>query len=166
MILVFPIACFPLNHFYSMHTEGGMDPQASSARKQYEVVAKQEIKEHEVIAEYVGKVVDVIYSITLYAYYIKSFKNEKVCYRSEVDNKGMIYVTDIYYPLGLPGCCYQSKLCIDAQTEGNESRYINSISPTTPSYIKQNASMSTVWCRGTNSGIIKQFLMIPPHSYY
>jgi hypothetical protein len=39
------------------------------------------------------------------------------------------------------------QLCLDAEHEGNEMRYVNSVAPTTAFYIKQNATMATVWCR-------------------
>eukprot|EP01124_Arcella_intermedia_P011400 TRINITY_DN177_c0_g1_i12.p4 TRINITY_DN177_c0_g1~~TRINITY_DN177_c0_g1_i12.p4 ORF type:complete len:118 (+),score=26.43 TRINITY_DN177_c0_g1_i12:985-1338(+) len=37
-------------------------------------------------------------------------------------------------------------LCIDAEKYGNEARFINSVTPNSPSYIVQNATLTTVWC--------------------
>jgi hypothetical protein len=39
------------------------------------------------------------------------------------------------------------QLCLDAEHEGNEMRFVNSVAPTTAFYIRQNATMSTLWCR-------------------
>jgi len=56
---------------------------------------------------------------------------------------------------------WEDALCVDAESYGNEARYINSVTPTTPPYFKQNATMSTVWCRGELRVIISATRFIP-----
>jgi hypothetical protein len=58
------------------------------------------------------------------------------------------YVAMFYFGSSLPQSLRDNPMCIDAQESGNEMRFINSVSPITPPDITQNATMSTVWCRG------------------
>lgn len=58
------------------------------------------------------------------------------------------YVAMFYFGSSLPQSLRDNPMCIDAQEGGNEMRFINSVSPITPPDITQNATMSTVWCRG------------------
>jgi hypothetical protein len=90
---------------------------------QYEAIAAVDIAPNEFITEYTGH----------------------VCYQQNCPSS--MYCANLWYPDDLPGILYQNSLCIDAAREGNEARFINSVTPTTPAYIKQNASMNTVWCR-------------------
>jgi hypothetical protein len=46
-------------------------------------------------------------------------------------------------------------LVIDAADVGNETRYINSVNSHTALFIRQNATMNTVWCRGAIRIIIE-----------
>eukprot|EP01121_Diplochlamys_sp_Union-15-3_P011492 TRINITY_DN3341_c0_g1_i1.p1 TRINITY_DN3341_c0_g1~~TRINITY_DN3341_c0_g1_i1.p1 ORF type:complete len:270 (+),score=31.59 TRINITY_DN3341_c0_g1_i1:100-810(+) len=86
--------------------------------KQYEAVALKNFKKDEVICEYVG---EVHYSASKESDYT-------VCF-------------------WLPDCVKNNLkipfLCIDSLNLGNEARFINTITATTPKYVKQNASMHT-----------------------
>jgi hypothetical protein len=92
--------------------------------KQYEVIAIEDFEEEDFIGEYVGKVI-----------YQKDILDSK-------------YVAMFYFGSSLPQSLRDNPMCIDAQEGGNEMRFINSVSPITPPDITQNATMSTVWCRG------------------
>jgi len=56
---------------------------------------------------------------------------------------------------------FEDDLCLDAEEYGNEARFMNSVSPTTPPHIQKNASMSTVWCRGELRIIVSAVRKIP-----
>jgi len=56
---------------------------------------------------------------------------------------------------------FDDEICLDAEEQGNEARFMNSVSPTTPPYIQKNASMSTVWCRGELRIIVSAVRNIP-----
>jgi len=91
--------------------------------KQYEVRASVHIEKDEMIGEYVGRV------------------------RYQKDITDSHYVANFWYPEDMEESLGDKQLCIDAEFEGNEMRFVNSVAPTTAFYIKQNATMSTVWCR-------------------
>lgn len=40
------------------------------------------------------------------------------------------------------------ELIVDAGQQGNEARFINSVSPTTPAYLRPNCELVTLWVRG------------------
>ncbi|ELR12668.1 SET domain containing protein [Acanthamoeba castellanii str. Neff] len=90
--------------------------------KQYEVRALVDIESEDMIGEYVGRV------------------------RYQKDIEDSQYVANFWYPPEL-GDLGDKQLCLDAEHEGNEMRFVNSVAPTTAFYIRQNATMSTLWCR-------------------
>jgi len=92
---------------------------ASLGHRQYELVAARDIEDGEWIGEYTGM----------------------VDYRG---NCGKKYTAAYYTPGSVD--FNDGDLCVDGERYGNETRYINSLSPTTPLYIKKNATMATVWC--------------------
>jgi len=91
--------------------------------KQFEAVALKDINEEEMICEYVGRV----------KYYNQVLEST--------------YVAEFRMPDSFPNNFKEKQLCIDALEEGNEARFINSITALTAPHIKQNASMHSVWCR-------------------
>lgn len=111
---------------------------AHNARPQYEVVALHDIDKGQVLGEYVGV----------------------VRYAEEAASE---YVATIYTPndADLPRRLIDHPLVIDASTLGNETRYINSVTATTPFFIRRNATMNTVWCRGRLRIIIEATHDIP-----
>lgn len=110
---------------------------ASAGARQYETVACRKIFCHEVLDEYTGTV-----------RYLSEPQAKDNCYVARMcwpdddedddDNKD----GNKFFDRQL------SALVVDAQRVGNETRYINSVSATTPPSVQQNARMETVWCRG------------------
>jgi hypothetical protein len=103
---------------------------------QYEVVAGREIDDGEVIGEYVGV----------------------VKFADEADSE---YVAALYWPDNLPDDLARRPLVIDAAELGNETRYINSVNNETAHFIRQNATMNTVWCNGMLRILISATRHIP-----
>jgi len=89
------------------------------AKRQYELVAARNINEGEWIGEYTGTV---------------DFRI----------NCGQKYTAAYYMPDTVD--LVDGDLCVDGENYGNETRYINSLSPSSPDYITKNATMTTVWC--------------------
>jgi len=98
---------------------------AAGKCKQYEVLAARDIYCHEVLDEYVGVV-----------RYLHDIENER-------DN---FYVAQLLWSDQLASSV--PPLVIDAKDVGNETRYVNSVSATTPPSVVENARLETVWCRG------------------
>eukprot|EP01087_Luapelamoeba_hula_P004395 TRINITY_DN14341_c0_g1_i1.p1 TRINITY_DN14341_c0_g1~~TRINITY_DN14341_c0_g1_i1.p1 ORF type:complete len:395 (+),score=28.29 TRINITY_DN14341_c0_g1_i1:174-1187(+) len=89
--------------------------------KQFEVFASRDFVEDEIIGEYVG-VVRLV--------------------SEDVISK---YTATVFMPPDLPLELAGLELVIDAQHDGNETRFINSVTASSPPFIKQNASMRTLW---------------------
>ena len=129
---------------------------------QYEAIAREDIAEGEYIGEYAGRVKYTSDSTATSMYVaVRAIK-------IHFDKPHLAILTcyfhqNLFFADGLPEILYKTPLCIDSQHEGNETRFINSISPTSPPYITQNASMSTVWCRGQ---VPTPALLFPKHSQY
>eukprot|EP00026_Physarum_polycephalum_P002757 Phypoly_transcript_02765.p1 GENE.Phypoly_transcript_02765~~Phypoly_transcript_02765.p1 ORF type:complete len:846 (+),score=188.15 Phypoly_transcript_02765:142-2679(+) len=118
----------------------GNEPKKARTR-QYEAVAIQDIKMDDFIGEYIGRV-----------------RYENPATRNP-------YVTSMFVPTNPK---FRAKmgdsflgLCVDSSVEGNETRFINSITRDTPCHIQQNATMDTVWCRGQLRVIIRAIQLIP-----
>jgi len=110
------------------------DTMYHGSRCQFEAVAIEDIAPDEFICEYVGRI-----------------KFHRDCPNSR-------YIAAFWKPESVN---WEDALCVDAESYGNEARYINSVTPTTPPYFKQNATMSTVWCRGELRVIISATRFIP-----
>jgi len=95
--------------------------KSGKSQEQYELVASVDIENEDWICEYTG-------SLTFRRYY------------------GQKYATSVFMPENIS--FEDGELCIDAETCGNEARYINSVTPFTAPYIKKNATLITVWCAG------------------
>jgi len=117
--------------------ENGIDKETfdlSDTYCQFEAVAIADIEPDQFICEYVGRV-----------------RYHRDCLNSR-------YIAAFWQPENIN---FEDTLCIDAEYHGNEARFINSVTPTTPLHIKQNATMSTVWCRGELRIIISALRFIP-----
>jgi len=116
--------------------------QKTTRSRQFEAIAAGDIKKDDFIGEYVGRV---------------RYENP-----STLRNP---YVTSILVPANLKFRTKMGKefagLCIDSSAEGNETRFINSVTRQSPIHIKQNATMNTVWCRGQLRVIISAKKFIP-----
>jgi hypothetical protein len=120
-----------------LEQRGKTDPKYA---KQYEAVAASDIEPSEVIGEYVG--------------IVKRLK----------DGNNSKYLADFWFPETLPSSLLIDPICIDAEEWANETRFINSVTPSTPPYIEQNATMSTLWCRGELRILILSTKRIPAHT--
>ncbi len=108
------------------------------------MIALEDLEEEDFIGEYVGK---VIYQKVMSGLFITIYgKCVLTTIVQDIDDSK--YVAMFYFGQSLPQSLRDNPMCIDAQECGNEMRFINSVSPITPPDITQNATMSTVWCRG------------------
>jgi len=106
-------------------------------KEQYEVIAKCDVKDRTILAEYVGTV-----------------KYIEQCHKSK-------YSAQFWIPDTIPLELHAAGICIDAENQGNETRFINSITKSSPPFIRKNATMSTVWCEDQLRILIFATRLIP-----
>jgi len=109
---------------------------AKTKRHQFELVANKDIDMNSIILEYIGVV------------------------RYDTQEMKSPYVTQLNVPAEID---LGGSLVVDGSEFANESCFINSVSSSTPSHLKRNSAMYTVWCKGQLRVLVYSVEDIPAH---
>ena len=102
---------------------------ASNNQPQYECFIAHDVAAGEMICEYTG--------VVRYG-------------GDDVDSEeGNFYIAEMTLPDAMQLPRPDLRFVVDARYKGNEARFINSVSPTTPDTVQVNCSMETIWARGS-----------------